>query len=81
MVLTMDHWIDKELTGYLHSKSCSQYVKVMSGVPQRSILGQGLFSISQQHGIEGTMSTFTIDTKLCGTLNTLEGRNAIQKGL
>lgn len=44
-------------------------------------MGQDLFSICQQHGIECTISMFAIDTKLCGALRTLEGRNDIQRDL
>ena len=76
----------KELAGWLHSKSCSQqlHVQVMSGVPQGSVLGLSVYNIfvsDMDSEMECTLSKFADDTKLCGTVDTLEGRSAIQGNL
>ncbi|GAB0178192.1 triadin [Grus japonensis] len=62
----------------------SKWTTVTSGIPQGLVLGAALFNIfvgDTDSGIECTLSKFANGTKLCGVVNTLEGRDAIQRDL
>ena len=59
------------------NSSMSKWRLVTSGVPQGLVPGPVLVNVFVGHtdsGIECTLSKFADDAKLCGAVNTLEGR-------
>jgi len=78
------NWLDGRTQRVAVNGSMSKWLLVMSDIPQGSVFGPVLFNIfvsNMDSGTECTLGRLADDTKLCGTVNTLVGRDVIQRDL
>ena len=75
------NWLDDCACVLVVNSSMSKGRSVMTGITQGSVLGLALFNIfvgDMDSWTECSLSKFVDDTKLCGVVSMLEGRDACQ---